>query len=127
MKISVRGIPAIAMFFSAIGIAIVGTTVFRIRPLFLAVAVVAVLLSAMLISSQPPTPKSHKGRSSVRSVAFAGLIFLTGAGYGLVQSITEGWQWLDLLILFPAAFGALLLWFAAKLRGREKASISKSG
>ena len=50
-----------------------------------------------------------------------GTIFLVGALYGLIQSMEEGWQWIDLVsVIIPAALGTYLIWFG--LRKASKSS-----
>jgi hypothetical protein len=110
-RVSARHIPAIALLFSALALAIFGS-VARIRVSYLAVGVLGILLFAAYAWK-----RSRLAEAGMGTVLLVGFIFLAGALFGLIQSLVEGWQWIDLLsLVLPIALGAYLVWFAVRSR-----------
>ncbi len=102
----------------AIAVLIAGI-IFRIAPQYIAGSVLAVSLGSAYAWKrwQSKTP-SEKGFWIVFRV---GLIFAAGAVYGTVQSLQEGWQWIDFLyLIFPTGMAGYLIWYAFRLRRTER-------
>lgn len=106
-----------AMGASLVAIVIVGS-VYQIGLFFILVGALSVLLAIIYVWRRFGSAQSKP--KVFWAVLDASLIFFTGAAYGIVESLREGWQWADLLYLIvPVLMGSYLLWFALRIRRKS--------
>ena len=114
-------IPAVAMGFSVIAIVVAGS-MFRVALLFIIIGALAVLLGAVYTwqGSKSEVARDKRFWALIK----ASVIFVGGAEYGIVESLREGWRWVDLLFLIvPTGLAAYLIWYAFRLRRTAESSM----
>ena len=111
-----RHMPALMLVLSAVML-IVTVPITHIGLKYLPVAVLGLLLVAAfsLLRAKSNSELPEKKVSGV--FLKGGLIFLFGAGYGLMNSINRGWEWIDLVpFTISTSIGAYLLWLGFRPR-----------
>ena len=91
---------------------VIGASSVHIGRRAVAVSLLCIALAVVLILGYIRW-RPRVGQSRIPLVA--GVIFLVGALYGLIQSVEEGWQWIDLVsLIIPAALGVYFIWFSLR-------------
>ena len=118
VRLGRRHIPALMLVLSAVTL-IVAAPIIHIGREYLFAPVLGLLLFAAFsfvrVRSNPSFPEQKVSGFFLMS----GLIFLLGAGLGLVSSLNGGWEWIDLVPLTIAtSIGVYLLWLGIR-RGQS--------
>lgn len=86
----------------------------------LAVGLMASVLVIAAVLSMRWLPWRREKVARRWEIFAVGALFLIGGFVGMIQSVQEGWPWIDRVpLLVPLSLGIYVIWFAFKARRRD--------